>query len=373
MDKVIITSQEVSQVGDSFQGEGVLPAQLDPPIRRWVKGALLFLVVCLPAACLVALLARFLTRRSSARVREAWNTYFLSLLTASGLLTSGALVVLAFIPVQDLGLSSATTGLSNLDSRESFPKLPSEKDLSPQELASVLEDMVFVVSPGQPAVARAKGLWAISYGAGVLVAAEPGGYLIATARHVIDGEKWKTATAFENHVTVRSAEGDIASGSVLARHKDLDLVLLWVKRGTNGVEFRQAIQRFDDVAIGEPVFAFGHPAGLLFSFTSGLVSGKREGRQIQITAPISPGSSGGPLYDNRGRLVGVVSWTFDKSREPNAENLNFAVPVEDLLNAAQWELAREADRPLVEFLGRRATVPGLKSVREPVPSNRQNN
>lgn len=372
MDKVIITSQEVSRVGDSFEGEGVLPAQLEPAIKRWVKGALLFLVVCLPAACLGALLSRFLTRRSTVRVRGAWNAYFLSLLTASGLLTSGAVVVLAFIPVQDLGLSSGTMGLSSLDSRESFPKLPSEKGLSPQELASALEDMVFVVSPGQPAVVRAKGFWTVSYGAGVLVAAEPGGYLIATARHVIDGKKWKTTTAFEKHATVRSVEGDIASGSVVAHHKDLDLVLLWVRRGTNGVEFRQAIKRFEDVAVGEPVFAFGHPAGLLFSFTSGLVSGKREGRQIQISAPISPGSSGGPLYDNRGRLLGVVSWSFDKSREPNAENLNFAVPAEDLLNPAQWQLTREADRPLVEFLGRGAKVPAQKLVGVPVLPNRQN-
>lgn len=250
------------------------------------------------------------------------------------------------------------TGLVNLDKREAFPKLPSDKELSPQELASAMENMVFVVSPGQPSFGGFAGLDSLSYGAGVLVAAEPSGYLIATARHVIDGEKWKTSKPIEWRATVRSAEGDIAIGEVVARHNDLDLALLWVKRGTNRVNFRQAIQRCDDIAVGEPVFAFGHPAGLLFSFTSGLVSGKREGRQIQISAPISPGSSGGPLYDNRGRLLGVVSWSFDKSREPNAENLNFAVPAEDLSNPNQWQLAREADRPVLDFM--RRDVPPVK-------------
>jgi S1-C subfamily serine protease len=139
---------------------------------------------------------------------------------------------------------------------------------------------------------------------------------------------------------------------VIARHKDLDIALLWVKHATNQVEYIQAIRKAEDIGVGEPVFAFGHPSGLLFSFTSGMVSGKREGRQIQITTPISPGSSGGPLYDSRGRLVGIVSWSVDKSRDPNAENLNFAAPVEDLLNPNQWKLTREGDKSMLYIMER---------------------
>ena len=373
MDKVVITSQEVSRIRDALEGEGVLPAQLGPPIRWWTMAALLVLAFCLPAACLGALLARVLTLRSTVRVRDAWNRYFLSLLIVSGLLTSGVLVVRAFLPAQDFGLAPATTGLVSLDRREAFPKVPAEKDLSPRELAGLLEGMVFVVSPGPPAVSRPRGFPGLSYGAGVLVAAGRGGYVIATARHVIDGEKWKTASKLQKQVTVRSAEGDVATGTVLGRHNDLDLALLWVRRGTNGVDFWQPVKRSEEVAVGEPVFAFGHPAGLLFSFTSGLVSGKREGRQIQISAPISPGSSGGPLYDSRGRLLGVVSWSFDKSREPNAENLNFAVPVEDLVKPDQWRLAHEADRAVLEFLGKGNRGAAKKAVGDTVPAKGQTN
>jgi S1-C subfamily serine protease len=283
------------------------------------------------------------------------------------------MVVMAFVTAQDFGLAPATTGLVTLDRRDAFPKVPSEKDLSPRELAGLLDGMVFVVSPGPPAVSRPKGFPGPSYGAGVLVAAGYGGYVIATARHVIDGEKWKTTSKLQKQVTVRSAEGDVATGTVLGRHNDLDLALLWVRRGTNGVDFWQPVKRSEEVAVGEPVFAFGHPAGLLFSFTSGLVSGKREGRQIQISAPISPGSSGGPLYDSRGRLLGVVSWSFDKSREPNAENLNFAVPVEDLLKPDQWRLAHEADRGVLEFLGKGNRSAAKKAVGDAVPAKGQTN
>jgi S1-C subfamily serine protease len=212
-----------------------------------------------------------------------------------------------------------------------------------------------------------------SFGAGVLVAAEPAGYLIATARHVIDGDKWKTAKASEKHAMVRTTEGDIATADVVARHNDLDIALLWVKRSTNKVEFRQPIKRIGDIAVGEPVFAFGHPEGLLFSFTTGLVSSKRDGQQIQISAPTSPGSSGGSLYDSRGRLLGVVSSVFDKNREPNAENLNFAVSVEDLLNLQQWQYVRKTDRSLLEYFSLGGNVSTKKANEDQAPPRHKPN
>ncbi|MCX6887740.1 MAG: serine protease, partial [Verrucomicrobia bacterium] len=282
--------------------------------------------------------------------RRFRKNHFLSLLIGSGLLTSLILLYVGLFSEQDFRLAPRTTGLVTLEKRHAFPKLPVEKDMSPREVAALLECMTFVVSPGPPAVFRPGASSGGSFGAGVLVAAGCGGYVIATARHVIDGENWKSSTKLQRQVTIRSAEGDVATGAVLGRHKDLDLALLWVKRGTNGVDFCQVVKRSADVVVGEPVFAFGHPGGLLFSFTSGLVSGKRDGRQIQISVPISPGSSGGPLYDSRGRLLGIVSWSFDKSREPNAENLNFAVSMEDFTKPDQWRLTQESDKTVMEFL-----------------------
>lgn len=78
-------------------------------------------------------------------------------------------------------------------------------------------------------------------------------------------------------------------------------------------------------AVGSKVFAIGNPAGLTNSLSEGIVSGYRDispGVQwLQTTAPISPGSSGGPLLLADGRVVGVTTAMLQKG-----QNLNFAVP-----------------------------------------------
>jgi S1-C subfamily serine protease len=76
--------------------------------------------------------------------------------------------------------------------------------------------------------------------------------------------------------------------------------------------------------IGDAVYVIGNPRGFEATFSSGILSGFREFgsiRILQITAPISPGSSGGPVLDQTGRVIGVAAakWT-------GGENLNFAIP-----------------------------------------------
>lgn len=78
--------------------------------------------------------------------------------------------------------------------------------------------------------------------------------------------------------------------------------------------------------IGETVYAIGSPRGLELSLSEGIVSSLRQtadGAAIQTTAPISPGSSGGGLFDAQGRLLGLTT-----AQVVNGQNLNFAVPVE---------------------------------------------
>lgn len=79
-------------------------------------------------------------------------------------------------------------------------------------------------------------------------------------------------------------------------------------------------------APGVSIYVLGNPIGLQRSISAGLIAGHRQmnGRRlIQITAPISPGSSGGPLVDENGQVVGVVVGTIE-----SGQNLNFAVPAE---------------------------------------------
>jgi hypothetical protein len=80
----------------------------------------------------------------------------------------------------------------------------------------------------------------------------------------------------------------------------------------------------EDVAVGDAVYAIGNPEGLEGTFSEGIVSGIRTigaDKLLQITAPISPGSSGGPVINGRGDVVGVAVATFSEG-----QNLNFAIP-----------------------------------------------
>jgi serine protease Do len=87
------------------------------------------------------------------------------------------------------------------------------------------------------------------------------------------------------------------------------------------------VRSYRDIAVGEKVFTIGNPSGLVATLSEGIVSGlrtQRGVRYVQTSAPISPGSSGGGLFDERGNLLGITSFKID-----DAENLNFAIAAED--------------------------------------------
>lgn len=83
-----------------------------------------------------------------------------------------------------------------------------------------------------------------------------------------------------------------------------------------------------DLAVGERVIAIGSPQGLENSVSDGILSAIREVdsvRYLQITAPISPGSSGGPVLNSTGQMIGVATFQFKKG-----QNLNFAVAADHI-------------------------------------------
>jgi serine protease Do len=106
----------------------------------------------------------------------------------------------------------------------------------------------------------------------------------------------------------------------------------------------------DGLRVGARVYAIGAPRGLETTLSDGLLSGLRRNAQgkvdaLQISVPISPGSSGGGLFDAQGRLIGITSAGLRDS-----QNLNFALPAEWIAEVparAQAALAVQSPGPAV--------------------------
>ena len=117
--------------------------------------------------------------------------------------------------------------------------------------------------------------------------------------------------------------------SVLARNDERDLCLLHVDQLSDPPAPSTArLGSAKTLSVGEEVYAIGAPRGLELSLSRGIVSqlrgvmGKRRDPLIQTDAAISPGSSGGGLFNANGELVGIT--TFKR----RGENLNFALPAD---------------------------------------------
>lgn len=98
--------------------------------------------------------------------------------------------------------------------------------------------------------------------------------------------------------------------------------------------------------IGERIIVYGSPLGLENTVSDGIVSSVREffdyGKIIQITAPISPGSSGSPVLNMKGEVIGIATFQFIEG-----QNLNFAIPSERIANL---NLAEEKETSITEDL-----------------------
>ena len=79
--------------------------------------------------------------------------------------------------------------------------------------------------------------------------------------------------------------------------------------------------------MGEPVYTIGSPSGLENTLGTGIISGLRTAdglHFVQTNAQVSPGSSGGGLFDSAGDLIGITEFTLK-----NSQGLNFAIAAED--------------------------------------------
>ncbi len=155
-------------------------------------------------------------------------------------------------------------------------------------------------------------------GTGFFVGSE--GYVV-TNQHVLE--------AVVNAV-VRTVDGkSYPVDAIVARDRFADLVLVRVKAA--GAPVRSLPLAGSPPEVGERILVIGSPLGLEQTVTDGIVSSLRDlpgyGAVLQISAPISPGSSGSPVVNLRGEVVGVATFHYERG-----QNLNFAMPASRIVH-----------------------------------------
>jgi TPR repeat protein len=140
--------------------------------------------------------------------------------------------------------------------------------------------------------------------------------IAVTNCHVLEGKNAYGSKTSQGVMLFESIGGDLSR----------DICLIKTDQNLAAVT---ATRRYGDLRVGERVYAIGSPKGLENTLSEGIISGLRtvDGiRYIQITAPITNGSSGGGLFDERGRLIGITTLG------AKTGNLNFAVTVDEALS-----------------------------------------
>ena len=149
---------------------------------------------------------------------------------------------------------------------------------------------------------------ALGFGTGFFV----GPNKVVTNFHVIDDASFVTIKVLNS--------GKVYEVTTVDGHSiENDLAILLVDGFEKPLSITDVLPR-----VGDTVYVNGNPKGLTGTFSSGIVSairGEADTTRIQITAPISPGSSGSPVMNSRGEVIGVAS-----SGVVDGQNLNFAIP-----------------------------------------------
>jgi tetratricopeptide (TPR) repeat protein len=192
----------------------------------------------------------------------------------------------------------------------SFQKISLSQDLTPEQIYEKVNDCIVVI---------------LSYdfdgkfskqGSGVVISDK--GWVVTNYHVFAECEKME----------IKHNENLIKYTDIIGVDVEKDILILKINDNT----FHSInIGKSDNLKVGQRVYTIGSPLGLENSMSEGIISGIRnvikENRNlIQITASISPGSSGGAVLNTKGELIGISTLTFKEG-----QNLNFAIPVSDIL------------------------------------------
>lgn len=147
--------------------------------------------------------------------------------------------------------------------------------------------------------------------------------VLATNYHVIRGADISTITA-----QLPATRAIYLAKNIIGGDEKKDIALLqFDAKDTPYVRLGDSSK----IKAGQKVIAIGAPLGLGNTVSEGIISNPERQmgsmKFIQFTAPISPGSSGGGLFDKRGTVIGVTAGSIPGTQQEPGQNLNFAVPI----------------------------------------------
>ena len=193
---------------------------------------------------------------------------------------------------------------------------------SSAEAALTTEQIYSTVAPSVVVVQAAS-----STGTGVIIHADGS---ILTALHVVNGAE---------DIEITFSDGTVTTATIASSDATQDLATL-TPAALPEVLIPAVIGR--QVTVGDDVIAIGNPLGLSWSVTAGIVSGvdrtvtddgiDMEGL-IQFDAAVNPGSSGGPLVNANGEVVGIVVALLTGSDDESFAGIGLAVPIESAVDA----------------------------------------
>ena len=228
--------------------------------------------------------------------------------------------------------SDSNTGSSGADSTITAAS-SSGSSLTTEQVADMVSPSVVVITTEQ--VVYSQWSWygqsQVESGAGSGVIISSDGYIL-TCAHVVDGASTITVTIDDKDYTATLVGEDTTSDVAV------------IKIDATGLT-PATVGDSDSLKVGQSVMAVGNPLGELGgTVTGGMISALNRSVTIQGTsstntmsliqmdASVSPGNSGGGLFNMNGELIGIVN---AKSSSSDAEGLGFAIPINDAIKVAQ--------------------------------------
>jgi S1-C subfamily serine protease len=242
-------------------------------------------------------------------------------------------VLLAVVFLWALGITAAVLVHGSGDARPSATATPapspsaSDAPLTvPQVYRALLPSVVRIEADGEGRTNMESAI-----GTGVIVNANG---IIMTAAHVVSGAQT---------ITVAYADGTRSTAAIVRADAQRDIAMLIPAKLPETVV---PAALGGGVEVGDDVVAIGNPLGLTASTTNGVVSGlnrSTRGRSgamsglIQFDAAVNPGSSGGPLVNDQGQVVGIVVALANPTSAGTFIGIGFAVPIGAALGAGSGD------------------------------------